>query len=68
MMHRLVDDIVSTTDSLISQEAPFVANVKGTRSGADGGNKKGGDVERQLGSANENDEKTHKSGTYAKQC
>lgn len=68
MMHRLVDDIVSTTDSLINQEAPFVANVKGVHGGPDGGNKKGGDVERQLGSANQNDEKTHKSGTYSKQC
>ena len=68
MMHRLVDDIVSVTDSLINQEAPFVANVKGVRAGADGGSKKGGDVERQLGSANENDSKTHSSGTYSKQC
>lgn len=62
MVQRLVEDIVSVTESLINQEAPFVANARADRSGV----AKGGSVEKRLGSVNGGDDsKKHSSGTCA---
>lgn len=67
MIQRLVEDIVSVTESLVNQEAPFVINARAERHNGDAQSQKGGSLEKQLGSANQ-DNKTEHHGTCAFTC